>query len=69
MAPRQKQIRSDGSWVVVGLVVVVVVVIYLYWKPVEENSKRYEYKNIYNIVCAFPNLHHANKALTEVQNL
>jgi len=53
--------------VVVVVVVAVVILIYLHEKTVEENSKTV--KNIYNIICAIPNLHHANKALTEVQNL
>jgi len=39
-------------------------------KPVKENSKRYEYnEKIYNIIYAIPDLHHANKAHTEVPEL
>jgi len=52
------------------VVVIVVVVINLHEKPVEEKSERYEYNaKIYNIIYAIPNLHHTNKALTEVPEL
>jgi len=42
----------------------------LHEKPVEENSKKYEYnEKIYNIIYAIQKLHHGNKALTKLPKL
>jgi len=38
-------------------------------KPIEENSKRYEYNEKNIQYDAIPNLHHAKKSLTEIPEL